>query len=73
MGHIIKKRTKFIKGNFRPNWDWIKRSFAAYGKIIPSKVYQHYNLPYWYSDKITVMEKMHWKFYERKSIMNWLV
>lgn len=72
MGHIIKKRTKFIKGNFRPNWVSIKRSFATISRIIPSKVYHHYSLPYWYSDKITVLEKKHCKFYERRSIMNWL-
>ena len=72
MGHIIKKRTKFQIGNFKPVWDCINRDFASLGRIIPSKVYQHYNLPYWYSDKITVMEKKHWDFQERRSIMNWL-
>ena len=72
MRHIKKKRTKFQKGNFIPNWDSINGDFCTLGKIIPSKVYQHYNLPYWYSDKITVMEKKHWEYQERRSIMNWL-
>ena len=72
MGHIILKRTKFQKGNFIPNWDSINGDFATLGKIIQSKVYLHYNLPYWYSDKITVMEKKHWEYQERRSIMNWL-
>ena len=72
MGHIIKKRTKFQKGNFRPRWDCINGDLATLGMIIPSKVYQHYVLPFWFSKKITVMQKMHWKFEERRSIMNWL-
>lgn len=72
MGHIIKKRTKFIKGNFKPAWDCINRSFAAFGRIKPSKVYHHFTLPYWFSDKFTVMEKKHWEYQERRSIMNWL-
>lgn len=62
----------FQKGNFKPAWDSINGDFATLGKIIPSKVYQHYNLPYWYSDKITVMEKKHWDYHVWRSIMNWL-
>ena len=72
MGHIIKKRTKFIKGNFKLN----RNEFFVFGRIhgyyFPSKVYQHYLLPFWFSKKITVMQKMHWKYQDRKSIMNWL-
>ena len=73
MEHIIKKRTKFIKGNFKPKWDCINRDFASLGRIIPSKIYQHYNLPYFYSNKSTVLEKKHFDYQERRSIMNWLV
>ena len=72
MGHIALKRTKFKKGNFRPRWDIINNDLATIGRIIHSQAYQHYKLPYWFSDKITVMELMHWNFQERRSIMNWL-
>lgn len=72
MGHIIKKRTKFQKGNFKPLWDFINGDLSTFGRFKHSKVYNHYNLPYWYSDKITVMEKKHWKYQDRRSIMNWL-
>ena len=72
MGHIVLKRTKFKKGNFKPAWGCINGDLALLGKIKPSKAYQHYKLPYWYSDKITVMEKKHYDYQERRSIMNCL-
>lgn len=72
MGHIIKKKTKFQKGNFVLNRNELYVFGSMNGYYLPSKVYQHHMLPYWFSDKITVMEKMHWKFQERRSILNWL-
>ena len=72
MEHIELKRTKFKKGNFRPRWDCINVDVASIGRIIPSKAYQHYKVPYWFFTKLTVVELMHFKFFERRSIMEWL-
>ena len=72
MGHIELKRTKFKKGNFRPRWVVINNDLATFGKIKQSKVYMFHLLPYWYPLKITVMALKHRKFYEHRSIMNWL-
>ena len=72
MGHIIKKRTKFQKGNFRPAWDRINSDLTTLGRIKPSEVYKHLLLPYCYTIKITVLESKHLDFKHYKSIMDWL-
>ena len=72
MGHIIKKRTKFIKGNFRPAWDCLNGSLAVKGYYLPSKLYMQFQLPYYYPCKTTTLQKKYYDYMHKKSILNWL-
>ena len=72
MGHIIKKRTKFTKGNYKLN----KNEFSFLGRMqgyyLPSKLYIQFQLPYYYPFKVTVLQKKYYNFQHKKSILNWL-
>lgn len=72
MVHLIKKRTVFQKGNYKLISVSKYLGFIFINKKIGRSGYHFINVPFYFPSKITVMEKMHLKFYERKSIMNWL-
>lgn len=72
MGHIIKKRTKFQKGNFKPAWDCLNGYLSTIGYYLPSKLYRQFQLPYYYPSKTTTLQKKYYDFMHKKSIMNWL-
>ena len=72
MGHIIKKRTKFQKGNFVLN----RNEFYVFGRMhgyyLPSKLYFQFQLPYYYPCKVTVLQKKYYDYMHKKNILNWL-
>ena len=62
----------FQKGNFVLNRKKIYLFRRLYGYYMPSKLYMHFQLPYYYSYKTTTLQKKYYDFMHKKSIMNWL-
>lgn len=72
MGHIIKKRTKFIKGNFKPAWACLNGYLSTIGRYIPCKSYRHVHSSFYYPTKTTVFERNFFDYIYKKTIKNWL-
>ena len=73
MGHIIKKRAKFQKGNFVLNRKELYIFGRMHGYYLPSILYMQFQLPFYYANKITVLQKKYYDFMHKKSILNWLI
>lgn len=72
MGHIVLKRTKFKKGNFKPAWDYLNGYLVPIGRYIPSKAYYFIGLPYYHATKTTKLEMIYGQYMYKKTIKNWL-
>jgi hypothetical protein len=63
-GHFAKKKKKFILGNFKPITDYKFLYNYKYGWVLNYYLYQSLILPYWYPNKVSIIEikYIHHKF-----------
>ena len=66
MGHILKKRTIFKKGNFKINRSEAYVFSRVHGYYLPSKLSIHLHIPYYYPNKTTVFQMKYYNFINKK-------
>lgn len=71
MGHILKKRTIFKKGNYKLISDRKYLEFIFINKKIGRSGHHFINVPFYFPSKFTVVEIKINEFIQKKTILNW--
>ena len=71
MVHLLKKRTKFKKCNFVLISDKFRIEYLLLNKKIGRSGYHFINVPYYFPNKYTVVEKKINDFIHKKTILDW--
>ena len=72
MVHLIKKRSKFQKGNYFLISDKFRYNYLLLNKKIGRSGYHFINVPFYFPKKFTVVENKINEFIQKKTILNWL-
>lgn len=72
MGHILKKRTDFQKGNFKINRNEAFVFGRVHGYYLPSKLYMQFQLPYFYTNKTTILQMKYYNYINKKYWLDYL-
>ena len=72
MVHLVKKRAKFQKGNYKLVRDNYYLDYLFLNKKIGRSGYHFINVPFYFANKFTVVEKKINDFIQKKTILNWL-
>ena len=72
MGHILKKRTIFKKGNFKINRTEAYVFGRVHGYYLPSKLYMQFQIPYYYQNKTTVFQTKCYNYRNKKYWLDYL-
>ena len=72
MVHLLKKRTIFKKGNFVLVSDKIRIDYLLLNKKIGRTGHHFINVPFYFDNKFTVVEKKINDFIQKKTILDWL-
>ena len=72
MVHLVKKRTKFQKGNYKLVRDNYYLDYLFLNKKIGRSGYHFIRVPFYFANKSTIVEQKINEFIQKKTIRNWL-